>query len=127
MDVAISFLCPEELLKFQVPKNILQPLVENSLLHGLYDVKTGQISGRIDIAFSLDGDYLLITVTDDGKGISEEAASAFYAKDEPPVSASERGQHIGLRNVRDRLHCTYILKSIPCLPSIMSPLTAHRL
>ena len=107
MDVAISFLCPEELLKFQVPKNILQPLVENSLLHGLYDVKTGQISGRIDIAFSLDGDYLLITVTDDGKGISEEAASAFYAKDEPPVSASERGQHIGLRNVRDRLHYLY--------------------
>lgn len=119
MDAVISFLCPEELLELQVPKNILQPLVENSLLHGLYDVNTGQISGRIDIAFSLENGYLLITVTDNGKGVSEEALSAFYAKDESPSGTARRGQHIGLRNVRDRLHYLY--------PEIDTVLSVHNI
>lgn len=59
---------PEELMAYIVPKLILQPVVENSIYHGI-EKKKGEgmlaISGQ-----SLDGD-LLLTVEDNGIGIPE--------------------------------------------------------
>ncbi len=75
-----------------VPSLILQPLVENSIKHGLSD-KLGE--GRVTIRSLRDGDHAIIDVIDNGIGIP--AADAGRVK----------GTGIGLRNVNERLRVIY--------------------
>ncbi|NUY80842.1 tetratricopeptide repeat protein [Flavobacterium sp. MAH-1] len=51
-----------------LPPLLLQPFVENAIIHGLVP-KKGQ--GRIDISFELSGDNLICTIVDDGIGIDK--------------------------------------------------------
>lgn len=51
-----------------LPPLLLQPFVENAIIHGLVP-KKGQ--GRIDIGFELSGDNLICTIVDDGIGIDK--------------------------------------------------------
>lgn len=53
-----------------IPKMILQPIVENSIFHGLDEIEEG---GIIIIKTTRTEDDLYITVTDNGIGFSEEA------------------------------------------------------
>lgn len=55
----------EKLLSVQVPKLILQPIVENSIYHGIRPMKG---MGEIKIHYKQNGDCLLLTVTDNGVG-----------------------------------------------------------
>ena len=75
-----------------VPSMILQPLVENSIKHGL-SRKVG--AGAITIRSRLDGSHAIIEVEDDGMGFLLERL------DEPMSSG------IGLANVRERLAVVY--------------------
>ncbi|MDR0381995.1 MAG: sensor histidine kinase [Oscillospiraceae bacterium] len=58
----------ENLLDCQILKLILQPLVENSLYHG---IKEKDSSGYIKISIRQENEDLLLTVSDDGVGLSE--------------------------------------------------------
>lgn len=49
-----------------LPPLLLQPFVENAIIHGLVPKKG---PGRIDISFALSGEHLICTITDDGIGI----------------------------------------------------------
>jgi two-component system LytT family sensor kinase len=75
-----------------VPSMILQPLVENSIKHGLSQ-KLGD--GQITIRSMRQGDHTIIDVIDNGVGI--------VPSDPQPVTASG----IGLRNVNERLRVIY--------------------
>jgi len=75
-----------------VPSMLLQPLVENSIKHGLSQ-KLGE--GRITIRSRRDTDHAIIDIIDNGIGIP--AAEANRVK----------GSGIGLRNVNERLHVIY--------------------
>ncbi|HVH27622.1 MAG TPA: histidine kinase [Vicinamibacterales bacterium] len=87
-----------------VPSMILQPLVENSIKHGL-ERKIGE--GRITISTRLRDRYIVIEVHDDGLGMTEERLQQAF------------GEGIGLSNVNERLRviygagCQVKLKSIP--------------
>lgn len=59
----------ENLREFMIPKLTLQPLVENALYHGLKNKRGG---GTIKITGRLDGENMIFTVTDDGKGMTKE-------------------------------------------------------
>lgn len=78
-----------------VPKLMLQPIVENSILHGLAD--TG---GSITVIARLDGAELEVTVVDDGCGMSEESLRRFR-------EGGRSGEHLGLRNVDAILRLHY--------------------
>jgi len=75
-----------------VPSLILQPLVENSIKHGL-SPKVG--GGRITIKSALRDGHAVIEVVDDGMGMSEERL------------AHALGGGIGLSNVNERLRTIY--------------------
>jgi two-component system, LytTR family, sensor kinase len=75
-----------------VPSMLLQPLVENSIKHGLAQ-KLGE--GRITIRSKRERDHAVIDIIDNGVGIP--AADAGRVK----------GTGIGLRNVNERLHVIY--------------------
>ncbi|MDO5546109.1 MAG: sensor histidine kinase [Eubacteriales bacterium] len=81
---------PRELETCMVPKMILQPIVENAILHGLEGVPDSVI--RVDAA--QDGEDLLITVTDNGHGLPPEMIGHPYKRGSAPT-----GHHLGLYNV----------------------------
>jgi two-component system, LytTR family, sensor kinase len=91
-------------LEAMVPSMILQPLVENSLKHGLA-AKLGP--GRLVLRSLRRPDQTVIEVIDDGVGMEAEHLR----------TATERG--IGLRNVNERLRviygasCQIVLRSVP--------------
>lgn len=64
-----------ELLALSIPRILLQPLTENSILHGFRDLKNG---GRIEIEIGEDGEYWTIVVRDNGKGMEEELVRALF-------------------------------------------------
>ena len=51
-----------------VPKLLLQPIVENSVVHGLFD----KDSGEIYVSIKIEEGFLVINVWDNGCGISDE-------------------------------------------------------
>jgi two-component system LytT family sensor kinase len=79
-------------LDILVPSMLLQPIVENSIKHGL-EPKMGD--GRITIRCSRREGHLIIDVIDTGVGIAPNDASR------------ARGTGIGLRNVNERLRVIY--------------------
>lgn len=93
-----------ELLQVMIPKNILQPLVENALYHG-YDVENADRPLDVDIMIYSQGDDLVIEISDNGKGMSPEQLkliqenSTNLYKDEKP--------HIGIDNIRQRIAFLY--------------------
>lgn len=81
------------LLKF-----LLQPLVENSIIHGIEPLE-GQ--GLITVKSCIYNGNLVITVTDNGVGISEDERKGIFNKDKP--SSKSRFSGIGLTNVEERI------------------------
>lgn len=95
----LVFDVPDEVLPLPLLKNILQPLVENSLRHGLTDEDTGEIRGRISVTITRQEKHLCIRVEDDGRGISPECLALIAGE----TAWDGAGRHIGLANIRKRL------------------------
>ena len=96
--------CPEELRRRSIPKNIIQPLVENSILHGLANEDMGIMDGHICIAISSVSGWIALRVSDDGVGIEPAVAEQLnkYARAHAAAQDSERGYGIGLHGVLQR-------------------------
>lgn len=105
-DAQLIIEVPNELLHYEMPKSILQPIVENSLLHGLMDLETGKIEGLITLVIFLKNDLLNIEITDNGKSVDLAKLMILNSMDDYMDYANDRGKHIGLINIRKRL--TYI-------------------
>jgi two-component system sensor histidine kinase YesM len=96
----------ERVLKYKIPKLTLQPIVENSIIHGL-EGKMGE--GHLRIKVVTTKDRLLITVSDDGTGIEEkmldEIRNSFTVRSFNYVTGGPGGQHSGiaLQNVNNRI------------------------
>lgn len=83
---------PPGLADCLVPKMILQPIVENAILHGV----DGLEDGAVAVAVSEEGGLLSITVADNGKGFPPDMAGPFRQR----LGAENRAQgHLGLYNV----------------------------
>ena len=76
-----------------VPPLLLQPLVENAVLHGLEPALAG---GHVEIAARLEAGMLVLRVTDDGRGL-----------DAPPRPGKRAGNGLALANIRARLESIY--------------------
>ncbi|MFC3750359.1 sensor histidine kinase [Paenibacillus sp. GCM10012306] len=91
---------PEELLDIQVPRFILQPLVENALYHAF-----NQDEGEISVLAVLeDSDTLMIEVRDNGSGIPAEKLGEMLSEERIDQGS---GLGIGLRYVRKMLEVYY--------------------
>ena len=89
LHVALSI--PPELLHAMVPNQVLQPIAENAIKHGL---ATRPECGRIEVSARQSGDWLDLAVRDNGPGIH-------LGPEGLPVGG------IGLRNTRERLRELY--------------------
>ncbi len=73
-----------------VPKLVLQPLVENAILHGV----AGQDDGYIKISAHEEANALIVSVSDNGCGMPEEVLEQLNSPDKRIL-----GEHLGLHNV----------------------------
>ncbi|MCI9591372.1 MAG: sensor histidine kinase [Lachnospiraceae bacterium] len=85
-----------------VPPLILQPLVENAIFHGLEAKSQG---GTVVIESALQGENLLLTITDDGAGMDEETLNQARANCEQNVVKDAHS--IGMSNVHNRIRLNY--------------------
>ena len=88
-----------ELEDCMVPKMMLQPIVENAIIHGLEGADSGSILVEVS---RLSGNLLQITVTDSGHGLPPEIVGRYGDRSKD----SHRG-HLGLYNVDTILHKHY--------------------
>ena len=82
---------PPDLEDCLVPKMILQPIVENAVLHGLDGVEDGVV--RVQVR-AVEGNTLRISVTDNGRGLPPELVGPYVRSSEPAGRS-----HLGLYNV----------------------------
>ena len=61
---------PEELAGFNIPTMILQPFLENAVVHGFTEISTG---GQICLSVKVEGSYLLVEIEDNGKGFTKNS------------------------------------------------------
>ena len=84
-----------------VPSFMLQPVVENAYSHGLKSCEEG---GRILLRAWMQGKVLVLTVADNGKGMTPEELDAVQTK----IAQSEQtGRSIGLGNISRRIGMLY--------------------
>ncbi len=90
---------PDQLKYFILPKLTLQPLVENALYHG---IKNRRRKGFICVTGKAYEDRLILEVTDDGPGMTEERL------DEVRASMADGGREgFGLRTVHQRIQILF--------------------
>lgn len=101
--MSVEYQVEERLMGCQIPKTIIQPLVDNSLIHGIIP---SEEPGNIWIRVKTLDENLVIEVEDDGAGMVEEIKARFDAGEELVYKKGER-KHIGLQNIRSRISFLY--------------------
>ena len=92
----------EEAKAALLPRLVLQPLVENSLYHGI--LPCDDRAGLILVTCETDGVTLFVSVRDNGVGINPEKLEKIQTGE--GVSPSGYN-HIGIKNVKERLQLLY--------------------
>jgi two-component system, sensor histidine kinase YesM len=88
----------EELLHCRVLKLMLQPIVENAIIHGIASSENGSL---VQIRIYEENKELRIEVKDNGKGMSSEQIEALF--DVKKSQTSTRFSGMGIRNVHERI------------------------
>lgn len=97
----------EELLQIQVPQLILQPILENAVVHGVESIK----SGTIRLKVYKEGSNVVLQVTNTGKGMTKEDIDRVekILNGEKDSIVHGKGKHVslGIRNVNERIKLIY--------------------
>lgn len=91
----VTYQIEDGLAEYAVPKLLLEPFVENAIIHGFRRMESG---GMLDISCKLEGALIYFRVKDNGQGISEERLQAVLD------GSAER---TGILNVKKRLELIY--------------------
>lgn len=92
-----------ETKKVRIHKLLLQPFVENAILHGFKEIEYGGIL-RVDVMFSDIGDELSIIIEDNGRGIPPEIAERYNNLEN---DGQDDESSIGLSNAFSRMRMYY--------------------
>ena len=96
------FDCPKDLLSYKIPKLIIQPLVENAIIHGLRMKE----AGIIKVFTSKNNDAIILSVQDNGIGIDDEMMQFINTHQWKQIDG-----HIGMYNVDSILRLHYGVNS----------------
>lgn len=88
-----------ELYGYSILNLIIQPLVENAILHGIFETES-QV-GTITIGGEKQGDTIVLTVSDDGVGMDEKTVELLFK------GTGEGNHSYGITNVDNRLKLYY--------------------
>lgn len=88
----VFFDVPDSLHSRMIPCFILQPLLENAILHGVDELR--DLRGKITVSLREEGDTLVFRVTDNGPGLPEGKSAEALISD---------AQSCGISNVHERI------------------------
>lgn len=98
----------EDIRSCKIPKLTLQPILENSIIHGT-ELKVD--TGNLRIQFERTQDRLLVRISDDGVGMDEETLAKLNRKlgrdGNELMRGEERKGGIALANVNSRIHLIF--------------------
>lgn len=98
-----------EIMNCRIPKLTLQPILENSIIHGT-ELKVG--TGNLYIRFERTDSRLIISISDDGVGMNEETLANLnrrIGKSDDSLNPQEAGKQggIALANVNNRIRLIF--------------------
>lgn len=88
----------------KIPKLILQPFVENAVVHGMNDVVQ---DFQICVSVRSEGSYIVCLIRDNGIGMDEVSLRRIWEEDSDKVYSGQRIGRYAIRNVRERLMLRY--------------------
>ena len=91
---------PDYLMDYPIPKLTFQPVVENSILHGI--LEKSEKCGTIVLTGWLEGNTVVILVSDDGVGIPPEKLSRILMG-----NSGGKGNNIAVYNTHRRIQLLY--------------------
>ncbi|MFE6074975.1 sensor histidine kinase [Paenibacillus sp. NPDC057886] len=101
--LSIEISVPSELLRCQVIRLLLQPIVENVFVHAFADKRDNrrlEIRGFRYVGNEAESDMLILEIADNGCGMDPSMMDRIFA---PLAHAEEERQHIGMRSVLRRI------------------------
>ncbi len=102
--LSIEYQIDNSLLEYTIPRMVLQPLIENAIVHGL-EPSGG---GKLILNISREDHWVNISVINDGKPLSPADFSHIELLLTQPVDHNDpRSQRLGIRNVNERLVLLY--------------------
>jgi len=100
--ISYNFDISDELLKYKVPKLILQPIVENSIYHG---IERSKGNGILNIYGMLENNDLNLIVEDNGVGIKKESLEELQRSIED--ESFEDSKNFALKNLNQQIKLKY--------------------
>ena len=105
----------EDLLSLKVPRILLQPILENSIVHGFEERET---AGKVEISISRSNQHVYIRVSDNGIGIEEKKLKqlnedlrnirrGFQGGVVGKTGIDKTGMGVSLLNIQERIHLLY--------------------
>lgn len=92
--------CEPALTTIQIPKLLLQPIIENAILHG---IEPQQTNGKVTVhIYAISPEAFTIVVTDNGKGIPTSMLHRLNG-----ITSASDSEQIGIQNIRKRLEMYY--------------------
>ena len=91
----VNFHLERDIEEIKVPILVLQPIIENAIIHGVLPKSGG---GRVEIGIHREGQLLSFSVKDNGVGMD---------KTNPEILQKLKGQRIGLSNIDSRMRRLY--------------------
>lgn len=110
--VTLSLCITAHLRNMQMPGMVLQPLIENAVLHGVSQMTQG---AHIEVCVYQDAAFTYLSVQDNGKGMTDEQITSLLT--DKTMDSDAGSMHIGLRNVLTRLRIFYGNDFTACIVS----------
>lgn len=105
----VEYRLDEDVLEYKILKLVLQPLVENSLYHGIKPMGT---KGLIKVAVVLENEEILLTVADNGVGMDQDTIDIVLG-----VKGDYGKKSFGLKSTIERLKIFYGVDNIVSIKS----------
>ncbi|MEG0813532.1 MAG: histidine kinase [Clostridium sp.] len=98
----ITYQVEPSCLNFEIPRLILQPIVENSIVHGFEDM--GEDMGHLELTVYREDTFIYFEIKDNGKGMTAEEVDHLL---HPKERAENDNYSIGIENVYNRLKLNF--------------------
>jgi two-component system, sensor histidine kinase YesM len=96
----------ETLLQQRLPKLLIQPVIENALVHGIGERVSGGVVD-VNVENALIPGYMQITVKDNGQGIRTEQLEKIRASIHEKQVMESKGTGLAMRNLYQRIALSY--------------------